>query len=61
MTSSSLSPKTTASVYTSKKYVVQKRPQKHMVMKFDVFEGEVCGGFFGGKLFLAISPRKNSL
>ena len=32
-----------------------------MVMKFEVFEGEVCGGFFGGKFFLSIFPRKNSL
>ena len=29
-----------------------------MVMKYAVFEGETCGGFFGGNLFLTSSPGK---
>ena len=45
--------------FLESKYVVQKRSQKYMVMKFDVFEGEVCGGkIFCGNIFLSIFPRK---
>ena len=40
---------------------MQKRSQKCMVMKFEVSEGEVCGGFFGGNIILSIFPKKNSL
>ena len=32
-----------------------------MVMKLKVFEGEVRGGFFGGKFFLSIFPKENRL
>ena len=56
-----LSPNQTLSLQTKPKYVVQKRSQKFTVMSFEVFEGEPCGGFFCGNLFVTIFPRKNSL
>ena len=40
---------------------MQKRSQKFLVMKLKVFEGETCGGFFGGNIFLIVFPWKNSL
>ena len=27
-------------------------------MKFEVFEGETCGGFYGGNIFLSFLPGK---
>ena len=42
----------------SQEIVVRQRSQKYMVMKFEVFEGEVCGGFVGGKIFLSIFPQE---
>ena len=41
--------------------VVQKRSQKFMVMKSEVFENEICGGFFGVKISCQLSPRKSVL
>ena len=32
-----------------------------MVMTFDVFEGEVCGGFFGGKISRVNSPQETKI
>ena len=36
--------------------IVQKRSQKFMVMTFDAFENEICGGLLDGNIF----PKKES-
>ena len=37
-------------------FLAQKRSQKFKVMKFENFESEICGGFFGGKISCLFPP-----